>query len=184
MTHPRPPGQAHATSAGARLPVNGDASTGRVTRRRGRAAHGKIPLAALVTGCSSGIGHATALRLHAAGFEMCATARRVESLADLAAAGITTARLDVTDEESMTAVVGQITSQHGAVGLMVNNADFELAGPVQEVSLAEARRLFETNLFGVARLTQLVIPGMRQACRARSSTCLRCSADLPSPSTG
>ena len=165
MTHPRPAGQARATSAGARLPVNGDASAARMTRRRGRATHGEIPLAALITGCSSGIGHATVLQLHAAGFEVCATARRVESLADLAAAGITTARLDVTDEESMTAVVGQITSQHGAVRLLVNNAGFELAGPVEEVPLAEARRLFETNLFGLARLTQLVIPGMRQAGR-------------------
>jgi NADP-dependent 3-hydroxy acid dehydrogenase YdfG len=116
----------------------------------------------LITGCSSGIGHATALRLHAAGYDVYATARRPESLADLAAVGITTARLDVTDEESMAAVVGQITAIHTAVGILVNNAGFELAGPVEEVPLAEARCLFDTNMFGLARLTQLVIPGMRE----------------------
>ncbi len=92
---------------------------------------------------------------------MYATARRPESLADLAAAGIRTCRLDVTDEASMTAVVSLITAEHGAVGVLVNNAGFELAGPVEEVPLAEARRLFDTNFFGLARLTQLVIPGMR-----------------------
>jgi NAD(P)-dependent dehydrogenase (short-subunit alcohol dehydrogenase family) len=117
--------------------------------------------AALVTGCSSGIGHATALRLHVAGFQVYATARSAGPLADLAAAGIRTARLDVTDEASMTDVISQITADHGAVGVLVNNAGFELAGPVEEVPLAEARRQFDTNFFGLARLTQLVIPGMR-----------------------
>jgi NAD(P)-dependent dehydrogenase (short-subunit alcohol dehydrogenase family) len=129
-------------------------------RPAGRA---NFPLAALVTGCSSGIGHATARRLHEAGFAVYATARRPESLAGLAAAGITTARLDVTDEESMAALTSQITAEHGAVGVLVNNAGFELAGPVEEVPLAEVRRQFDTNLFGLARLTQLAIPGMRQA---------------------
>ena len=117
--------------------------------------------AALITGCSSGIGQATALRLHAAGFRVYATARDTGSLADLAAAGIRTTRLDVTDEASMTDVISRITADHGAVGVLVNNAGFELAGPVEEVPLAEARRQFDTNFFGLARLTQLVIPGMR-----------------------
>ncbi len=132
-------------------------------RQRGRGATPRVSRAVLITGCSSGIGHATALRLQAAGFAVYATARRPESLTELAAAGITTARLDVCDEQSMTAVVGQITDEHGAVGILVNNAGFELAGPVEEVPLAEARRQFETNLFGLARLTQLVIPAMREA---------------------
>jgi NAD(P)-dependent dehydrogenase (short-subunit alcohol dehydrogenase family) len=116
---------------------------------------------ALVTGCSSGIGRASALRLHAAGLPVYATARRPESLADLAAAGIRTARLDLTDEASMTEVVGQIVADHGTVDVLVNNAGFALAGPVEKVPLAEARREFDTNFFGPARLTQLVIPGMR-----------------------
>jgi NAD(P)-dependent dehydrogenase (short-subunit alcohol dehydrogenase family) len=117
--------------------------------------------AALVTGSSSGIGHATALRLRAAGFQVYATARRPESLADLAAAGITTGRLDVTDEASMTAMVDRITADHGAVGILVNNAGFELSGPVEEVPVAEARRQFDTNFFGLASLSRFVIPGMR-----------------------
>lgn len=118
--------------------------------------------AVLITGCSTGIGRASALRLHAAGFDVYATARRLESIEDLAAAGITTLRLDVTDDESMVAAVTQITAEHGAVGVLVNNAGFWLAGPVEEVALSEARRQFDTNLFGLARLTQLVIPGMRE----------------------
>ena len=127
----------------------------------GNAARPAAP-AALITGCSSGIGHATALRLHAAGFTVYATARQPESLAGLAAAGITTLRLDVTDEASMTAVVGRITAAHGGVAVLVNNAGFELAGPIEEVPPAEARRQFEVNFFGLARLAQLVIPGMRE----------------------
>jgi NAD(P)-dependent dehydrogenase (short-subunit alcohol dehydrogenase family) len=119
--------------------------------------------AALITGCSSGIGHATALRLHAAGFDVYATGRRLESLQDLAAAGIATLRLDVTDEESMVTAVSQITAEQGSVALLVNNAGFELSGVVEEVPLSEARREFETNVFGLARLTQLVIPGMRES---------------------
>jgi NAD(P)-dependent dehydrogenase (short-subunit alcohol dehydrogenase family) len=117
--------------------------------------------AALITGCSSGIGRATARRLRRGGFEVYATARRPESIADLTAAGITTFPLDVTDETSMTEVVGQITAERGAVALLVNNAGYELAGPVEEIPPAEARRQFDTNFFGLARLTQLVIPGMR-----------------------
>ena len=117
--------------------------------------------AALITGCSSGIGHATALRLRKAGFEVYATARRPESLADLTAAGITTLPLDVTDEATMAEAVDRITAEQGAVALLVNNAGYELAGPVEEIPLAEARRQFDTNFFGLARLAQLVIPGMR-----------------------
>jgi NAD(P)-dependent dehydrogenase (short-subunit alcohol dehydrogenase family) len=117
---------------------------------------------ALVTGCSSGIGHAAALRLHDAGFAVYATARQMHALADLAAAGIRTAVLDVTDDASMTEVVSQITARHGAVSVLVNNAGFELAGPVEEVPVAAARRQFDTNFFGLARLSQLVIPGMRE----------------------
>ena len=164
MSHPHPAGKGGATPAGAgQMPASRAAAAARVPPRRGRAADGKTAPAVLITGCSSGIGHAAALRLHAAGFAVYATARRPEALGDLAAGGITTARLDVTDEQSMTAVVGQITAEHGAVGVLVNNAGFELAGPVEEVPLAQVRRLFETNLFGLARLTQLAIPGMRLA---------------------
>lgn len=119
--------------------------------------------AALVTGTSSGIGRATAIRLHDAGFTVYATARDVDSLADLADLGLTTDPMDVTDEGSMAAVVDRIVAEHGAVGVLVNNAGFELAGTVEETPIDEVRRQFDTNLFGLIRLTQLVLPSMRQA---------------------
>ncbi len=117
--------------------------------------------AALVTGCSTGIGRATARALLATGRPVYATARRPESLAGLAAAGATTLALDVTDEASMRAAVDRVVADHGAVGVLVNNAGYALQGPVETTSLDDVRTQFETNVFGLVRLTQLVLPGMR-----------------------
>jgi NAD(P)-dependent dehydrogenase (short-subunit alcohol dehydrogenase family) len=117
---------------------------------------------ALVTGCSSGIGRATALRLHRAGLLVYATARRVDALGELASEGIVTLPLDVTEEASMTAAVQRVVADHGAVGVLVNNAGYELIGPLEEVPMAEVRRQFDTNVFGLIRLTQLALPGMRE----------------------
>ena len=117
--------------------------------------------AVLVTGCSSGIGHATALRLVRAGWTVYATARRPESIADLAEAGARTLALDVTDEDSMRAAVAAVEDAEGAVGVLVNNAGYSQSGAVETVPLDAARRQFETNVFGLARLTQLVLPKMR-----------------------
>lgn len=116
----------------------------------------------LITGCSSGIGRATALRLCRAGWTVYATARRVESVADLAAAGCHTMALDVTDEDSMSRVVESIEAEHGAIGVLVNNAGYSESGAVEEISSDRLRRQFETNVFGVHRLVQLVLPGMRR----------------------
>lgn len=116
---------------------------------------------ALVTGCSSGIGRQTALQLHRAGLVVYATARRPGTLAGLAENGIQVLALDVTDEASMVAAVDQIAASRGQVDVLVNCAGFELAGAVEETPAAEVRRLFDTNVFGLARLTQLVVPGMR-----------------------
>ncbi len=117
--------------------------------------------AVLVTGCSSGIGRATALALHDAGWPVYATARRVETLADLAARGITVLPLDVDDEASMRAAVRRVEADHGAVGVLVNNAGYAMQSPVEEADMAEVRAQFDTNVFGLVRLTQLVLPGMR-----------------------
>ncbi|MDQ1689389.1 MAG: hypothetical protein QOK42_2364 [Frankiaceae bacterium] len=117
----------------------------------------------LVTGCSSGIGEATAARLLKAGHTVYATARRPETLETLAAAGARVLALDVTDEASMIAAVKAIEGEHGSVGALVNNAGYGLQGPVEETSMEEVRRQFETNVFGLIRLTQLVLPGMRAA---------------------
>ncbi len=117
--------------------------------------------AVLVTGCSSGIGRATARRLAGHGWTVYATARRPESIADLEAAGCRTLALDVTDEDSMVAAVRAIEQAHGAVGVLVNNAGYSQSGAVETVPLDAVRRQFETNVFGLARLTQLVLPKMR-----------------------
>lgn len=121
----------------------------------------------LITGCSTGIGRATAERLVGAGHLVYATARRVETLAGLEAAGARTLALDVTDEASMAAAVARVEREHGRVGALVNNAGYGAYGPVEEVSIDDARRQFETNLFGLARLCQLVLPAMRAAGRGR-----------------
>jgi NAD(P)-dependent dehydrogenase (short-subunit alcohol dehydrogenase family) len=121
-----------------------------------------ISRAALVTGCSSGIGRAAAVRLHRAGLPVYATARDPAALADLAERGIRTLRLDVTDEESAAVAVKQVVEEHGAVGVLVNNAGTGVHGAVEDVPLATARALFETNVFGALLLTQLVLPGMRE----------------------
>jgi NAD(P)-dependent dehydrogenase (short-subunit alcohol dehydrogenase family) len=117
----------------------------------------------LVTGCSSGIGEATAHRLLRSGHTVYATARRPETLEALAAAGARVLPLDVTDDASMVAAVKAIEGEHGAVGALVNNAGYGLQGPIEETSMEEVRRQFETNVFGLVRLTQLVLPGMRAA---------------------
>src|ERR1700727_2330719 len=91
--------------------------------------------AVLITGCSSGIGHATAQRLNADGWTVYATARRPDSIADLASAGCKTLALDVTDEQSMSAAVAQGTDAEGAVGVLINNAGYSQSGAVETVPL-------------------------------------------------
>jgi NAD(P)-dependent dehydrogenase (short-subunit alcohol dehydrogenase family) len=117
--------------------------------------------AVLITGCSSGIGRATALELAQNGWKVYATARRPETLTELAAAGCQTLALDVTDEESMRAAVNAVRDADGAVGVLVNNAGYSQSGAVETVPMENARRQFETNVFGLLRMCQLVLPGMR-----------------------
>jgi NADP-dependent 3-hydroxy acid dehydrogenase YdfG len=115
----------------------------------------------LITGCSSGIGYATAERLLDDGYAVYATARRPESLEALAAKGATTLALDVTSEESMQAALARVIETEGCVGILVNNAGYSQSGAVESVALDEVRRQFETNVFGLIRMCQLVLPGMR-----------------------
>jgi NAD(P)-dependent dehydrogenase (short-subunit alcohol dehydrogenase family) len=118
--------------------------------------------AVLITGCSSGIGRATAAGLATAGWTVYATARRPETLADLEARGCRTLALDVTDEASMSAAVAAVEEAEGAVGVLVNNAGYSQSGAVETVPMERARAQFETNVFGLVRMCQLVLPGMRE----------------------
>jgi NAD(P)-dependent dehydrogenase (short-subunit alcohol dehydrogenase family) len=117
--------------------------------------------AVLVTGCSSGIGHATAEHLAARGWTVYATARRPEALAGLEARGCRTLALDVTDEQSMAAAVRAVEEAEGAVGVLVNNAGYSQSGAIETVPIERVRAQFETNVFGLVRMCQLVLPGMR-----------------------
>jgi NADP-dependent 3-hydroxy acid dehydrogenase YdfG len=118
--------------------------------------------AVLITGCSSGIGEATARRLASHGWSVYASARRLESIQQLSSAGCKLLQLDVTDEQSMRTAVETIEREHGAVGVLVNNAGYSQGGPIEQVPMEAVRRQFETNVFGVIALTQLVLPAMRK----------------------
>ena len=122
-----------------------------------------VSKAVLITGCSTGIGRATAERLAAGGWKVYATARKPESIADLESKGCRTLALDVTDEESMRAAVAAVEEAEGAVGALVNNAGYSQSGAVETIPMDELRRQFETNVFGLVRMCQLVLPGMRKA---------------------
>jgi NAD(P)-dependent dehydrogenase (short-subunit alcohol dehydrogenase family) len=116
---------------------------------------------ALVTGASSGIGEATARRLLADGYKVFVAARRVDRMANLASLGATPLPLDLTDDASIVAAVETIKTAAGRLDVLVNNAGYGSYGALEDVPLVEARRQFEVNVFGLARLCQLVLPIMR-----------------------
>jgi len=119
--------------------------------------------AVLITGCSTGIGRETARHLAGlGGFTVYATARKPETLAELEAAGCKTLALDVNDEASMKAAVDAVEAAEGYVWGLVNNAGYSQSGAVESVPLESLRRQFETNVFGLVRMCQLVLPGMRR----------------------
>jgi NAD(P)-dependent dehydrogenase (short-subunit alcohol dehydrogenase family) len=126
-----------------------------------------VSKAVLITGCSTGIGRATAEHLAGRGHTVYATARRPESIEDLAAKGCRTLPLDVTDEESMRAAVAAVEEAEGAVGALVNNAGYSQSGAIESIPLDSIRAQFETNVFGLVRMCQLVLPGMRGQGRGR-----------------
>ena len=121
-----------------------------------------ISRAVLITGCSSGIGAATAAHLAQQGWTVYATARRKETLTDLEAKGCKTLALDVTDEASCRAAVDAVEAAEGAVGVLVNNAGYSQSGAVESVPEERVRAQFETNVFGPLRLCRMVLPKMRE----------------------
>lgn len=121
----------------------------------------------LITGCSSGLGRASAILFRSAGYATVATARNVATLEPLAALGCITLPLDVTVEEQRSAAVDEVERRYGAVGILVNNAGYGQYGPLEEISRPALQRVFDTNVFGLLRMAQLVLPAMRRAGRGR-----------------
>ena len=115
----------------------------------------------LVTGASSGIGFDAAVALAKQGHRVYAAARRVERMEPLKAFGVVPLRMDVTDDASMEAGVRTVLEAEGRIDALVNNAGYGYFGAIENVPLEEARRQLEVNVFGLARLCQLVLPSMR-----------------------
>lgn len=116
----------------------------------------------LITGASSGIGYDTALKLAQKGHKVYGVARRVELMEPLKEYGVIPLKMDMTDEASMEAGVKSILEAEGRIDVLVNNAGYGYLGAIENVPMEEARRQMEVNIFGLARLTQLVLPGMRE----------------------
>lgn len=117
---------------------------------------------ALITGASSGIGEATALLLKEKGYTVYGAARRLEKMKALESQGINIISLDVTDEDSAAKCVKTILEKEGSIDVLVNNAGYGSYGAIEDVPVNEGRRQFEVNIFGLAHLTQLVLPKMRE----------------------
>jgi NAD(P)-dependent dehydrogenase (short-subunit alcohol dehydrogenase family) len=120
-----------------------------------------LPRTVLITGCSSGIGKATALHLASRGWRVYATARRPAELNPLSEAGCIPLALDVTDEDSMARAVAHVEGD-GGIGVLVNNAGYSQSGAIESVPMDRVERQFATNVFGAVRMCQLVLPAMRR----------------------
>ncbi|MBA4851416.1 oxidoreductase [Emticicia sp. BO119] len=116
----------------------------------------------LVTGASSGIGKATAIYLAQNGYKVYGAARRTEKMQGLTTYGIHPIYLDVTKEESLVACVEQMLKEAGKIDILINNAGSGNYGALEDVPIADAKYQMEVNVFGVARLIQLVLPAMRK----------------------
>lgn len=115
----------------------------------------------LITGASSGIGRETALQLIKEGHVVYGAARRVAKMQPLVEVGGQAVEMDVTNEEQIQAGVQKVIEEQGRIDVLVNNAGYAVYGAVEDISMADARRQFDVNIFGLARLTQEVLPHMR-----------------------
>lgn len=116
----------------------------------------------LVTGASSGIGRATAIYLAQNGYNVYGAARRTDKIQELKSLGITSVFLDLTKEESMVTCIEQILKEAGRIDILVNNAGSGYYGALEDMPMSDAKYQMEVNVFGIARLIQLVLPGMRK----------------------
>ncbi|MCV6639301.1 oxidoreductase [Candidatus Albibeggiatoa sp. nov. NOAA] len=117
---------------------------------------------ALVTGASAGMGKDFAKALLSEGLTVYTVARRIDKMADLEKLGAIPLKMDITQENEVKAVIETIAQQHGGVDILVNNAGFGMYGAMEDTTIDDARYQFEVNMFGLARLTQLVLPYMRE----------------------
>ncbi|MDP3445120.1 MAG: oxidoreductase [Ignavibacteria bacterium] len=138
----------------------------------------------LITGASSGIGKATAEKLLNNGYAVYATARRLEMMEDLRKKGAKTLAMDVTSDEAVTATVDRIIKETGRLDVLVNNAGYGIAGMVESVSMEEAHKQFEVNVFGVARLMKAVFPQMRKQKSGRIINVSSIAGKVSSPMLG
>lgn len=116
----------------------------------------------LITGASSGIGYQSAIDLKEKNYIVYGAARRLDKLKSLEDKGINIISLDVSDEDSMVNCIKTIVDREGTIDVLVNNAGYGSYGAVEDVSIEEGRAQFEVNMFGLARMTQLVLPYMRK----------------------
>ncbi len=126
----------------------------------------KLP-SVLITGCSSGVGQALAIRFAKAGYPTYATARRLSSIENLVKVGCNILQLDVTNKSTIQEAVETIEQKHGSVGILINNAAVGLMTPMETVPIDVVRQQYETNVFGVLAITQAVIPSMRKVGKGR-----------------
>jgi NADP-dependent 3-hydroxy acid dehydrogenase YdfG len=140
------------------------------------------PEVVVITGCSTGIGRATAATLTGAGYEVVATARRSEDLQGVGAA--MALPLDVTDEASIEAAVGAVLARYGRIDVLVNNAGFGLRGAIEEVDVEAVTHMFNVNVNGAIRMVQAVAPSMRSHGSGRIFTIGSESGKLSAPING
>ncbi|MBX8622231.1 MULTISPECIES: SDR family oxidoreductase [Pseudomonas] len=118
---------------------------------------------ALITGCSSGIGRALADAFKNAGYEVWASARKVEDVATLGAAGFTAVQLDVNDNAALEQLAERINQQHGGLDVLINNAGYGAMGPLLDGGVSAMQRQFETNVFSIVGVTRALFPVLRRA---------------------
>jgi short-subunit dehydrogenase len=117
---------------------------------------------AIITGASSGMGKSTAFNLQEKGYKVYGMARRTKNMDDLKEKGMEVISLDLTKDESIVEAVNTVVNKEGRIDVLINNAGYGSYGAVEEVPIEEAKRQFEVNIFGLARITQLVLPTMRK----------------------
>jgi short-subunit dehydrogenase len=138
----------------------------------------------LVTGCSSGIGRSLAVELAQRGQQVIATARKRETLGDIASDRLQTLALDVTDTDSVARAVSEVLRTHGRIDMLINNAGVNQFGPLAEVPLEGVKKLFDTNVAGLLALTQAVFPHMANQKRGRIVNIGSVVGVLPTPFSG